>query len=85
ATKLERNSVGVELSKEYFELGQKRIKESHLQKTIWCKDYELILLNEKELAKIDYLKIPKSGIWDKERYIKQAKEKFEQKNTIKQP
>lgn len=84
ASKLGRNSVGVELSKEYLELGQKRIKESHFQKSIMSEDFDLILLNEKELAKMDSIKIPKSKIWNKEGYIKQAKEKFEQNSPVKQ-
>ena len=75
AIKLGRNSVGVDLSKEYVDLGIKRIKDQNSQQTFLEEDYELNVSEEKDILKTDLIVIPKSKIWSQEVYIKKSVEK----------
>jgi DNA modification methylase len=75
AIKSGRNSIGVDISKEFIELGKKRLGVNSKQMTLGKKP-EFVILSNKELEKINKLEIPKSKIWNKEGYIKEAKMKY---------
>ena len=77
AIKLERNSIGVDINKEFIEVGKKRLGVNRKQMTLSNDGLEFIILDDRQLKEIDFLDIPKSKIWDKEKYLSDSKKIFE--------
>jgi DNA modification methylase len=78
AKKLGRNSIGVDINKEFIELGKKRLGINSKQMTLSNEKPEFIILNKRQLQKIDFLDIPESKVWNKERYLRESKKRYEE-------
>jgi DNA modification methylase len=76
AMKTGRNSVGIDINKEFVELGLRRLKEKLKQKTLFEEEHKIEVLKYGEI-KNKILPVEKSKVFDKERYLKESKEKYE--------
>ena len=69
AMKNGRHSIGIELNKEYIEVGKKRLNDHNKQKQLNHNEKNnLIVLDKKDLSKIQF---EKSKVFDKEIYLKE--------------
>lgn len=72
AMKLGRNSIGIDIKKEFIRLGLKRLKEIASQRTLNNDIRTIKVLEEKDILN-KKIEIEKSKVFDKERYIESAK------------
>lgn len=77
AMKLGRNSVGIDVKKEFVNLGVKRLKERLKQKTLSGDEHTVEILEEKEI-KDKILHVDKSKVFDKEMYIDESKKRHQE-------
>lgn len=75
ALKNGRNSVGIDINKEFVDLGKKRLGISEKQKKL-VEDSEFEVIYKENLKNIKKFQIPKSKVFNKDDYIKEMKDKI---------
>ena len=73
ALNAQRNSIGIDINKEFIELGKKRLGVNNRQVASSEDVPKFVVLNEIQLNNIDFLNIPRSKIWDKQKYLQESK------------
>jgi len=72
-----RNSIGIDIKKEFVNLGLKRLKEKLKQKTLDGNEHLIEVLEEKDI-KGKILHVDKSSVFHKETYIEESKKRYQE-------
>ena len=72
-----RNSMGIDIKKEFVNLGLKRLRERLKQKTLTNDEHKIETLEEKDI-KNKTLQVDKSEVFHKETYIEEAKKRYKE-------